>query len=145
MMHRYRIQKNTTTDPDKMNEVGSTANVCFMTPQKIYCANAGDCRAILVKKNGDIVKLSKDHKPILEEEMERIKAAGHSVRFNRVDGKLALSRAIGDHAYKNNDKLPAEEQAVTYLPEIWDFDRDYENDAFVLIACDGLWDVKTNE
>lgn len=46
---------------------GSTCCVVFVTKEKIYCANAGDSRAILVKKNinGDpvVVELSSDHKP----------------------------------------------------------------------------------
>ena len=31
---------------------------------------------------------------------------------NRVDGSLALSRALGDYGYKNNGRLNAEQQKV---------------------------------
>ena len=40
----------------------------FITPKKIYCANSGDSRAILVRKGNKVVELSEDHKP--ENELE---------------------------------------------------------------------------
>ncbi len=51
-----------------------------------------------------------DHKPADEPERQRIETAGGFVEFNRVNGNLALSRALGDFAFKTNDALPAEEQ-----------------------------------
>lgn len=36
----------------------------------------------------------------------------------RVNGGLNLSRAIGDHGYKMNKDLPAEEQMITALPDL---------------------------
>jgi protein phosphatase 2C family protein 2/3 len=43
----------------------------------------------------------------------RIVAAGGWVEFNRVNGNLALSRALGDFIFKRNDSKSAEEQIVT--------------------------------
>lgn len=34
------------------SRAGTTANIVFVTKTHIYCANAGDSRAIAVKKNG---------------------------------------------------------------------------------------------
>ncbi len=48
------------------------------------------------------VALSEDHKPDNESERKRIEAAGGSVSENRVNGNLALSRALGDFEYKQN-------------------------------------------
>jgi len=53
----------------------------------------------------------------------------------RVDGILSLSRALGD-----NDLQPH----VTYEPEVYTVELD-KDDAFVILACDGLWDVVTSE
>jgi len=61
-----------------------------------------------------------------------------------VDGNLALSRAIGDWNYKDSRALKAEEQAVTCDPDISERGRQQE-DEFLIIACDGIWDCKTNE
>lgn len=70
-----------------------------MTPTEIYCANTGDSRAILVRGTS-VYDLSDDHKPDNEDELIRIEAAGKDVSDGRVDGKLSLSRAIGDLSYK---------------------------------------------
>ena len=100
-------------DEDFADGCGTTACVVFMTEDKIYCANAGDSRAILVRKNADnkpeVVELSEDHKPGNDSEMRRIEAAGLEIIGGRVDGSLAVARAIGDHMFKQNQKLPLED------------------------------------
>ena len=78
-------------------DTGCTACVVFITDTKIYCANSGDSRAIVAQTGNRAIPLSEDHKPNNLGESERIKAAGHSVMMDRVDGELALSRALGDH------------------------------------------------
>ncbi len=75
-------------------------------------ANAGDSRAI-AGVNGQYEALSFDHKPNNEEEMRRITAAGGWVESNRVNGNLALSRALGDFIFKTNETKRSEEQVVT--------------------------------
>lgn len=85
---------------------GCTACVCLMTEDTIYCSNSGDSRAILVDKAGKVTELSHDHKPDDAGEMKRIKAAGGFVDDGRVQGIIAVSRAIGDWEYKNPGLLP---------------------------------------
>ena len=122
--------------------VGTTACVCLVTSTEIYCANTGDSRAILTRGTSTF-ELSDDHKPDNEDEQIRIEAAGCDVTDGRVAGKLSLSRAIGDLAYKQNCNLSVEEQAITCVPDITRRDRNDE-DSFILIACDGIWDVLTS-
>jgi serine/threonine protein phosphatase PrpC len=71
-----------------------------------------------------------------EAEKARIQAAGGFVDFGRVNGNLALSRAIGDFEFKKSAELPPEQQIVTAFPdvEIHDISQD---DEFLVIACDG--------
>ena len=85
---------------------GCTACVCLITVDTIYCANSGDSRAVLVNKAGKVIELSHDHKPDNDGEMIRIKAAGGFVDDGRVQGIIAVSRAIGDWEYKNPALLP---------------------------------------
>ena len=73
----------------------------MITEDHIYCANAGDSRAVLGLKNGKLIELSHDHKPENDTEMARIKAAKGFVEDGRVQGIIAVSRAIGDWEYKN--------------------------------------------
>ena len=88
--------------------------------------------------------MSDDHKPENEDELIRIEAAGCDVTDGRVAGKLSLSRAIGDLAYKQNTNLTVDAQAITCVPDITKRDRNLAEDSFVLIACDGIWDVVTS-
>lgn len=62
----------------------------------------------------------------------------------RVNGSLNLSRALGDFEYKMNKTLPAEEQMVTALPDVRST-RLQEGDEFLLLACDGIYDVMENQ
>jgi protein phosphatase PTC2/3 len=96
----------------KEQMAGSTAITVLIRENKLYCANAGDSRAIACR-NGTLVTLSNDHKPNNPEEMDRIYNAGGWVEFNRVNGNLALSRALGDFLFKRNQTIPAEQQIVT--------------------------------
>jgi protein phosphatase 2C family protein 2/3 len=80
--------------------------------------------------------MSEDHKPTNKEETARITAAGGFVEFSRVNGNLALSRAIGDFEFKQNFTLPPEQQIVTADPEITSHTIDGEEE-FLVLACDG--------
>lgn len=91
---------------------GSTAVAVLIKENNLYCANAGDSRAIACI-NGKVEVLSLDHKPNNENELKRIRAGGGWVEYNRVNGNLALSRALGDFVFKRNTKKKAEEQIVT--------------------------------
>ena len=61
-----------------------------------------------------------------------------------MNGVLALSRAIGDFSFKTNQNVAWCDQAVTCLPEIIQTPLE-PRDEFVVLACDGIWDVMTNE
>ena len=80
---------------------GCTATVILVTPTEIYCANAGDSRTVL-SKGKTALEMSKDHKPDDPEERKRIYNASGFVEDSRVNGMLALSRALGDFEYKSN-------------------------------------------
>ena len=84
---------------------GCTSCVVLITPDTIYCSNSGDSRAILATKAGKCIELSYDHKPDNDGEMARVKAAGGFVEEGRVQGVIAVSRAIGDWEYKNPNLL----------------------------------------
>lgn len=124
---------------------GCTACVVLITPDKIICANIGDSRAIL--KTGDqVVALSEDHKPNDPKEKERIKNYGMVVSADgRVDGILAVARAFGDFYFKSKmEAMGPAAQAVTADPDFKVVTRS-SADKFIVIACDGIWDVKGNQ
>jgi len=82
--------------------------------------------------------LSFDHKPQNEGEKARICAAGGFVDFGRVNGNLALSRAIGDFEFKKSADLPPEQQIVTVYPDVTVHEIT-EDDEFIVFACDGSY------
>jgi protein phosphatase 1L len=117
---------------------GTTAVVATVHGGKLVVANAGDSRCILIKKGGKVVPMSDDHKPSRDDEVARIRDLGGKVLYWgrwRVQGVLAVSRAIGDVNLK---------PYVTSEPEL--VERRVEpDDQFLVLASDGLWDVMTNE
>jgi protein phosphatase 2C family protein 2/3 len=122
---------------------GCTAVAALVTKDKIYVANAGDSRSVLSVK-GAVKPLSFDHKPTNESEKTRIAGAGGYVEYGRVNGNLALSRAIGDFEFKKNHNLPPEKQIITSDPDITIHDIDDE-DEFLVLACDGIWDCLSSQ
>lgn len=128
-------------DLDDMS--GCTAVMALVTPKHILVANVGDSRAVLAT-DGGAVALSKDHKPDNPSESKRVEAAGGMVVQGRVDGQLAVSRAFGDFRFKYAADRPATEQPVSPEPEIRVHARG-EKLEFLILACDGVWDVMSNE
>lgn len=116
---------------------GCTSVVVLVHNRLLYCANAGDSRCVL-SRNAIAVPLSRDHKPDRSDERKRITNAGGFVKMLgvwRVQGVLAVSRAIGDLSLKKF-VIPTPELTTT---EIGDADE------FVVLATDGLWDVMSNQ
>eukprot|EP00929_Paragymnodinium_shiwhaense_P041287 TRINITY_DN21466_c0_g1_i1.p1 TRINITY_DN21466_c0_g1~~TRINITY_DN21466_c0_g1_i1.p1 ORF type:complete len:435 (+),score=106.39 TRINITY_DN21466_c0_g1_i1:140-1444(+) len=146
------------SDPDKEGKlpaknVGCTAVSILLTPgSELICANAGDSRAVLCRK-GKALPLSQDHKPNSRGEKMRIEAAGGSVvemsrpggrPMFRVNGNLNLSRSIGDLAFKTRTDLRPHDQVICCVPDII-VERVTPDDEFMVLACDGIWDVKSNQ
>lgn len=132
-------------DDDVAKMTGCTSCVCLIdnANKKLYFANAGDSRVVLCKK-GLAYPMSIDHKPDLDIERNRIYKAEGYVTEGRVKGNLNLSRGLGDLEYKENPKLPPEEQMITANPDIIVEDLTKDCD-FIIIGCDGIWDCLTNQ
>ncbi|XXG58625.1 hypothetical protein AAC387_Pa04g0893 [Persea americana] len=122
---------------------GCTSCVAIIRNNQLIVANAGDSRCVLSRK-GQAYNLSRDHKPELEVERERILKAGGFIHAGRVNGSLNLARAIGDMEFKQNKFLPAEKQIVTANPDINTVDL-CDDDDFIVIACDGIWDCMSSQ
>lgn len=121
---------------------GTTAVTCVVREEgtggkkTLYTGNVGDSRAVLCRA-GKAMRLTIDHKATLPEEEERITAAGGFIARNRVNGVLAISRALGDHMLKENDVVSARPYVTETALQ--------EDDHFLLLACDGVWDVMTDQ
>jgi len=101
----------------------------------LYTANVGDARIVLCRQ-GKALRLSYDHKGSDENEGKRIANAGGLILNNRVNGVLAVTRALGDTYMKD---------LVTGHPYTTETVIQPDLDEFAIIACDGLWDVCTDQ
>lgn len=119
---------------------GTTAAVALLehSTRMLFIANAGDSRIVLCR-DGIAFAMTVDHKPDNPEEIDRIRKAGGFVIHKRVMGELAISRAIGDPDFKEKDL-----RLVIADPDVQTV-RLNSRDEFLLIACDGLYDVISNE
>lgn len=125
------------------NQVGCTAVVAYMDKNTLHVANIGDARAVM-SKGKKAHELTHDHKASDPAEVKRIRSAGGDVSpesaasVARVHSKagnaeLAVARAFGDHNYPG----------VTAMPHLSEFDT--TNSEFLILACDGVWDVMKNQ
>jgi serine/threonine protein phosphatase PrpC len=128
--------------PRAIQYSGSTACVCIeykdKLKNKLWILNVGDSRIIKCNKSNIAIQLSQDHKPNSPEERLRIEKLGGEIKFDGSDWRikdLSLSRAFGDI-----DCTPY----VTHLPEVYSYNID-KGDKFIILACDGLWDVLSNQ
>lgn len=117
---------------------GSTAVVAYLDSRTniLHYAWAGDSR--LVVCNGPATE---DHKPDSLQERRRIEKAGGKIELHgvpRVNG-LAVARAIGDKSIKKIGK-----GQVIAKPEYGQYQLT-ENNKFMILASDGLWDTVKNE
>lgn len=101
----------------------------------LYTANVGDARIVLCR-NGKALRLSYDHKGSDENEGKRVANAGGLILNNRVNGVLAVTRALGDSYMK---------ELVTGHPYTTETVLQPEADEFIILACDGLWDVCSDQ
>lgn len=123
---------------------GCTLITALVHKRMLFVANLGDARAVLCD-SGQAVPMSIDHKPTDPAEQARIVRCGGFVHFGRVSGCLAVSRALGDFEFKvSMGRFVQKEFQVSNVADIRQINLT-DGTRFLIIACDGLWDVMTNE
>jgi len=135
---------------------GSTCVSVIYTPKKLIIANLGDSRCVLGTKNKNewkYINLSRDHKPDIKEEADRIKKKGGRIRpMIDEDGNfvgpmrvymkdkdmpgLAMTRSFGDNfASIAGTICEPEVKEHILVPE----------DKFIVLASDGLFEFISSE
>ncbi|GMP67841.1 hypothetical protein CsSME_00027696 [Camellia sinensis var. sinensis] len=122
------------------SDCGTTALTALVVGRHLLVANAGDCRAVLCR-NGVALQISNDHRPTYLPERQRVEELGGTIKFGYLNGELAVTRALGDWHLKrpfgSASPLTAEPDIHRILLT--------EEDEFLILACDGVWDVMSNE
>ncbi|KAL7339359.1 phosphatase 2C-domain-containing protein [Rhodotorula toruloides] len=124
----------TTPTYEGEKQISGPAEVVNAAKRTLYTANVGDARAVL-SRGGRAIRLTYDHKAADSKEAERIEAAGGYVMNSRVNGYLAVTRSLGDSQMK---------QFVVGSPYTTETTLRDEDD-FLIVACDGLWDVCSDQ
>jgi serine/threonine protein phosphatase PrpC len=111
----------------------------------LNAANAGDARIVLGHR-GLATRLTKDHRTDDPDEVQRIETAGGFMFKGRVLGVLAVTRSLGDHCMKDYViAQPFLRETTIELLEGDDEDNSGEDPSFLILACDGLWDVMEDQ
>ena len=92
------------------------------------------CRA------GIALPLCRDQKADGSREVGRIVEIGGFVTDGRVMGDIAVARAFGDVDFKSPEQC-----VLTADPDIFSMKLHARQDEFIIVACDGLWDVMSNQ
>ena len=120
-------------------DVGSTGTIVFIekvnNKRILYCANCGDSRCVLVNRKG-IMRMSHDDRVDDKQENQRVISQGGVIDNGRVGGILMLTRSFGDWGIK--------EKGLIVKPHILKIELN-EDDLYLIIASDGLWDVIEDE
>lgn len=159
--------KKTATN---FKDPGTTALAVLITPDWIVCANAGDCRALLIQDDNvplpnktnkkappvhtsSFLELSEDHRPDNQKEEERIKKAGGYVFGGRLEDDLAVSRGFGDYRYKEEHitingicekkQRTPKDQKVSPHPEVRFHSR--KSHKYLFLGCDGVFEQMKND
>ena len=119
---------------------GTTALTALILGRHLLVANAGDCRAVLCRK-GVAVAMSQDHKPTYLPERKRVEGLGGYVEDIYLNGYLSVTRALGDWDFKAPFG-PA--SPLIAEPDVQQVALS-EDDEFLIIGCDGLWDVVNSQ
>ena len=151
------------TDEENIFDVEYSGSTCVSillkekNINKIYIANVGDSRAIIIKQTKNkywtCQQLSRDHKPIEKDEAQRIlDYDGEIEKIEDDDGNwtgplrvwvkesdgpgLAMTRSFGDEVGAS--------VGVISKPEVGEY-KIKEEDKAIIIASDGLWEYITNK
>ncbi|XP_028832360.1 protein phosphatase Mn(2+)-dependent 1K [Denticeps clupeoides] len=114
---------------------GTTATVALLRDGiELVVASVGDSRAMLCRK-GKAHKLTVDHTPERKDEKERIRKSGGYVTWNslgqpHVNGRLAMTRSIGDFDLKNAGLIAEPETKRISLHHV--------HDSFLALTTDGI-------
>lgn len=123
----------------KHYSAGSTASVVLLlNDEELLVANVGDSKVILCA--GYAEELTSDHHPDRDDERARIELAGGFVLdwgVPRVNGLLAVSRAIGDVSLKR--------YGVIAEPETVGWRNMTDKDRYLVVASDGVFESLTPE
>jgi serine/threonine protein phosphatase PrpC len=128
------------TEYNISNYTGCSGIVVLITNDKIYIANAGNCRCIPIDENWEVIqeKVNKLHLINDDIEKERINNSMSFKEKKIYPEFIYTSRGFGDFEYKENKWLKPEDQAISPEPEVTEIT--YNECKYLIIGSHGLFD-----
>lgn len=141
---------------------GSCGLILLIVDFQIYVGNVGDSRCIVSLQKGNIQKdVTRDHKPNMPYEKERITANGGMVYqtetpmneeeneffankiligpYRVLPGRLSVSRTIGD-AEAKLEQFGGKPNVVIPEPDIFNYSLNDDDIDYFILGCDGIFD-----
>ncbi|KAF8070151.1 protein serine/threonine phosphatase 2C [Lyophyllum atratum] len=130
---------------DSLNPISSAPKVEAITPPStarrvLYCANVGDTRLVICR-DGRAERLTYDHKASERTEIDRVRKADGIIFRGRVLGYLNVTRSLGNHEAHDGFSLKKYVVGTPYTSRT----ELTAKEEFFILACDGLWDVVTDQ
>ena len=143
-----------------VDQSGSCGVMLMIQGKKCIIANIGDSRLVIFRNKSILFKTT-DHKPDSIIEKARIELSGgklykvqsllpvyqNGMKINApwrvLPGRLSVSRTFGDVQAKD-ENFGGNKTAIIALPDINEIELD-EKYNFIVIGCDGIFDVLKNE
>jgi protein phosphatase 2C family protein 2/3 len=122
-----------------VNYSGSVGVFAIIEGRQLYVGNVGDCRAVLCR-GGQSIELTRDHTPDVASEAARVVTDGGTIEFGFVNAQIAVTRSFGDIDMATGRKMAG----LIARPETHKLFLTTD-DEFLILACDGLWDVLSSQ
>ena len=157
---RFKTKKALNEKGKLEDPSGSCGIMVMIQGKKCIIANIGDSRLVIFR-NRCISFVTTDHKPDSIIEKARIELSGgklykaqtllpvyqNGIRINApwriLPGRLSVSRTFGDIQAKD-ENFGGNKTAIIALPDINEIELDDKYN-FIVIGCDGIFDVLKNE
>ena len=111
---------------------GNTATIVYLANKMLYCANVGDSKCVVITGAHKVIQMSYEDSCDDPAERKRIESCGGYIMENRLNGVLAVTRAIGDFELKGKGLISVP-HIKKHLIE--------PDDLYCVIGSDGIWDV----
>lgn len=110
----------------------SSLECSSVSVEAVYTGPVFDCN----KCEMEVRQVTVDHKPSNDTERQRIRMTGNYISDQeKVNGLIAVSRSIGDVQWEGFLSSTADIYEIPTTPD----------DSHIVLACDGVWDVLSNE
>lgn len=133
------------------SSAGCVCAAAVLQGDLLTVGNVGDCEVVLGRAGKPVVLTVKHNPSCNDAEVARVTEAGGCV-FNRRVGhprlnpricSLAVSRAVGDAGFKLDQYTLGKPSGIIADADTQEV-RLTAEDAFLIMACDGLWDTMTH-